>query len=121
MVRSRKSLGFFALCVALSGCAQQVQQKEDMLAAAGFKPIPANTPQRQASMAALPPHKFSHQVRNNVPVVIYADPTICDCLYVGNQAAYNSYLQTLKAKNMAATEEADAKLVDWGVWPAFGP
>jgi hypothetical protein len=75
---------------ALSGCAQQVQQKEDMLAAAGSKPVPANTPQRQASLATLPLHKFTHQVRNNVPVVVYADPTICNCLYVGNQAAYDS-------------------------------
>jgi hypothetical protein len=121
MVRSRKSLAFFAVCVALSGCAQQVEQKEDMLAAAGFRRVPANTPQRQASIAALPPHKFSRQVRNNVPVVIYADPTICDCLYVGSQANYDSYLQTLKAKNVAATQEADAKFEDWGVWPAFGP
>jgi hypothetical protein len=82
---------------ALSGCAQQVQQKEDMLAAAGFKPVPANTPQR------------------------HADPTICNCLYVGNQAACDSYLQTMKAKNAAAAQEADAKLEDWAVWPAFGP
>jgi hypothetical protein len=79
------------------------------------------TPQRRASLAALPPHKFTHQVRNNVPVVVYADPTICNCLYVGNQAAYDSYLQTMKAKNAAAAQEADAKLEDWGVWPAFGP
>jgi hypothetical protein len=77
MVPSRKSLVCVALLAALSGCAQQVQQKEDMLAAAGFKPVPANTPQRQASLAALPPHKFTRQVRNNVPVVVYADPTIC--------------------------------------------
>jgi hypothetical protein len=121
MVRSRKSLVFVALFAALTGCAQQVQQKEDMLAAAGFKLVPANTPQRQASLAALPPHKFTHQVRNNVPVVIYADPTICNCLYVGNPAAYDSYLQSLKAKNIAAQQESDAQLADWGVWPAFGP
>jgi hypothetical protein len=121
MVPSRKSLVCVALLAALSGCAQQVQQKEDMLAAAGFKPVPANTPQRQASLAALPPHKFTRQVRNNVPVVVYADPMICNCLYVGNQAAYDSYLQTMKAKNAAAAQEADAKLEDWGVWPAFGP
>jgi hypothetical protein len=51
-----------------------------------------------AWMQPLPPHKFTHQVRNNVPVVINANPTICSCLYVGNQAAYDSYRQTLKAK-----------------------
>jgi flagellar motility protein MotE (MotC chaperone) len=121
MVRSRINLVLVGVCAALSACAQQVQQKEDMLAAAGFTPVPANTPQRQASLAALPSHKFTHQVRNNVAVITYADPTVCDCLYVGNQAAYDSYRQAVKAKNMAAAEEADAKLADWGVWPALGP
>ena len=58
-----------------------------MLAAAGFTLVPANTPQRQTSLTALPPHKFVQQVRNNAVIYTYADPTICDCLYVGNQAA----------------------------------
>jgi hypothetical protein len=49
-----------------------------------------------AWMQPLPPHKSTHQVRNNVPVVIYSKPN--DLLYVGNQAAYDSYRQTLKAK-----------------------
>jgi hypothetical protein len=75
---------FLGILVALSACAAQVQNKEDMLAAAGFKAVPANTPQRQASLAKLPPHRFVHQMRNNTMIYVYADPTICDCLYVGS-------------------------------------
>lgn len=88
MLPTRSILWFFALSVAVSACAGQVQNKEDMLAAAGFTLVPANTPQRQAALKALPPHKFVHQVHNNVVMFTYADPTICDCLYVGTEAAY---------------------------------
>jgi hypothetical protein len=107
-----------ATCAVVVGCAAQVQQKEDLLAAAGFTLVPADTPQRQASLANLPPHKFSHQVRNNVVVYTYADPTICDCLYVGNQAAYDRYRQEVFAKNLANEQQMTAETyqMDWGGW-----
>ena len=44
MLRIRSALSFFAVCLAVSACAAQVQHKEDMLAAAGFTLVPANTP-----------------------------------------------------------------------------
>ena len=118
MIRIRSALAFFALCAALSACANQVQNKEDMLAAAGFTLVPANTPQRQASLASLPPHKFVHQVRNNAVIFTYADPTICDCLYVGNQAAYDRYRQDVFAKNIANEQQMTAQIneMNWGPW-----
>ncbi len=76
MLRIRSTLALVALCAAVSACASQVQNKEDMLAAAGFTLVPANTPQRQASLSALPPHKLARQVRNNMVIFTYADPTI---------------------------------------------
>ena len=100
-----------------------VQNKEDMLAAAGFTLVPANNPQRQASLSSLPPHKFVHRVRNNAVVFIYADPTICDCLYVGNQAAYDRYRQDVFAKNMADEQQMTAQITEgeWGTWgPIWG-
>ena len=83
MLRIRAALASLSLCAALSACAAQVQNKEGMLVAAGVTLVPANTPQRQASLASLPPHKFVHQERSNAVIFTYADPTICDCLYVG--------------------------------------
>ena len=118
MLRIPSGLFFLAACVAVAGCAAQVQQKEDLLAAAGFTLVPANTPERQAKLAAMPPHKFVHQVRNNAVVFTYADPTICDCLYVGNQAAYDRYRQEVFAKNIANEQQATAEdyQMDWGGW-----
>src|ERR1700750_2734079 len=91
MLQIRATVAIIAACIAVSACAAQVQNKEDMLAAAGFTLVPANTPQRQTSLATLPPHKFVRQVRNNTVIFTYAAPTICDCLYVGNQAVYDRY------------------------------
>jgi len=109
---------FVAMCVTVSACANQVQNKEDMLAAAGFTVVPANTPQRQASLTSLPAHKFVQQVRNNQVIFVYADPTICDCLYVGNQAAYDRYRQDVFVKNIANEQQMTAQMnqMDWDGW-----
>jgi hypothetical protein len=119
MLQVRSALILFAMCVAASACTP-VQNKEDMLAAAGFTLVPANTPQRQISLSSLPPHKFAHQVRNGAVVFIYADPTICDCLYVGNQAAYDRYRQNVFAKNLAGEQQMTAQINE-GEWDGWGP
>ena len=118
MPRIKRRLAFFVVCLVMSACANQVQNKEDMLAAAGFTLVPANTPQRQASLSALPPHKFVHQVRNNAVIYTYADPTICDCLYVGNQVAYDHYRQDVFVKHVADEQQMTAQInqMDWGPW-----
>jgi hypothetical protein len=119
MSQLRSTLLLLVLCVAASACSP-VKSKEDLLAASGFSLVPANTPQRQASLRTLPPHKFVHQVRNNAVVFIYADPTICDCLYVGNQAAYDLYRQNVFAQNLA-DEQAMTAEISVEQWGAVGP
>ena len=119
MITLRSVLGVCGLCLVAAACAQGVQNKEDMLAAAGFTLVPANTPQRQASLASLPPHKFVHRVRNGQVVFTYADPTICDCLYVGHQAAYDRYRANVFAQNLANEQQTTAVMdqdLDWGLW-----
>jgi hypothetical protein len=118
MIPIRPGLLFLVGCIAVTGCAAQVQQKEDLLAAAGFTLVPANTPQRQAKLANLPPHKFSRQIRNDAVIFIYPDPTICGCLYVGNQAAYDRFRQEVFARNLANEQQATAEdyQMDWGGW-----
>jgi hypothetical protein len=118
MLRIKSNLMLFALCGAVSACALQVQNKENMLAAAGFTVVPANSPQRQAALTHLPPHKFVQQVRNNAVIYTYADPTICGCLYVGNQAAYDQYRRDVFVKNMVNEQQMTAQMneMDWGPW-----
>ena len=101
---------------------QAVMNKEDMLIASGFKFVPANTPERQAAFRKLPPHKFTREIRGEKVIYVYADPTVCVCIYVGGQAAYASYRKNVFDKQLAdeqATVASDTYYMnqwDWSVW-----
>ena len=131
--RPRTLLSALALLV-LAGCMSQQQRvadKEDSLAAAGFVQRPANTPERQAMLNRLPPHKFVRHVHGDNITYVYADPLVCDCLYVGSQQAYGQYQQALQQKSIADEQELTAQEYadpawTWGPWgygfgPEFGP
>jgi hypothetical protein len=111
--------------LALTGCQsmpQAVQQKEDLLSAAGFTPQPANTPQRLAAMKKLPPNKFVQQTNNSQMVYVYADPIVCQCVYFGNQAAYAQYRQMVFQQRLANEQQMTAVMAqnsfDFGPWGA---
>ena len=116
-----------ALTVGLSACAPMVQSSENNLAAAGFRVVPADNPKRIAALKSMPPHKLTMQIRNNTAVWVYADPTMCNCLYVGDQIAYDTYRRLLLQKQMADEVET-AALANVGnanaypfQWDAWGP
>ena len=127
-----QSIAFFAtlLALALPGCTGPTLQKEDMLAEAGFSFRPADTPRKVAALKAFPAHKFVATQRNGTNVWIYADPTICGCLYIGNDAAYGRYRaqvlqketddvrtrEALEAQGNVMTEQ-----LDWGAWGPWAP
>ncbi|MFT8948444.1 MAG: hypothetical protein ABF876_18350 [Acetobacter aceti] len=90
--------------LAVSACMsarQEVAQKEDHLAAAGFILKPANTPARAAMLTRLPPHRFLRRDKGDMVTYVYADPNVCDCLYVGSQQAYATYRAAQQAQYMA--------------------
>ena len=103
---------------------QQIASKEDSLAAAGFKFRPIDTPARQAAIRQLPPHKFSRQMRDGRVFYVYPDPTICGCLYVGDQNAYGRYRANVLAKKLADEQAMTATEMsmdswDWGPWGGY--
>jgi len=107
----------------LSACQtpqQSVQSKEDLLAAAGFMIKPANTPARLAAMKKLPPHKFVQQNSGGNVVWLYADPTICQCVYFGDQTAWTNYRAMVFAKQLADERQMTAIInqnsFDFGPW-----
>lgn len=116
-------------CVAaLSACEspqQMVSQKDDHLAAAGFQLKPASTPQQIAMLKKLPSHHFIRRVHGNTVTYVYADPTVCGCLYVGNQAAYGRYLayqqqQSLANEQQMTAEDYQDAQWNWGDWGSWG-
>jgi hypothetical protein len=127
MVKVGSALAILGLCAAVAACQnpqQVIGNKEDMMAAAGFKFVPANTPARQASFKNLPPHKFSREIKNGQVFYVYPDPTVCVCLYVGNQAAYGKYQANVFQKNIADEQQMTANINsmndwDWGPWGGY--
>ncbi len=114
---------------ACANSAAVIGQREDMLAAAGFSLRPADTPERVASLKSLPPHKFVSQIRHGTVTYVYADPTICGCLYVGDQAAYGRYQRMAFTKKIAEEREMTAQMNEtaamnwnfrpWGPWAPY--
>jgi hypothetical protein len=115
------------LCVgSLAACQSapvDVGAYEDNLAAAGFIMKPANTPQREAMLARLPPHQFLIRQNGDAVHYVYADQLVCDCLYVGTQQAYDRYRSNQLAQNLASERQLAALSFDdaaWS-WSAWGP
>jgi hypothetical protein len=109
--------------LALAACQtpqQAVQQKENLLAAAGFTLQPANSPGRIAAMKKLPPNKFVRQTSGGAVVYVYADPAGCQCVYFGNQTAWSNYRASVFAKQLADEQQMTAMMnqdaFDFGPW-----
>ncbi|WP_237954144.1 hypothetical protein [Acetobacter senegalensis] len=130
----RPPIGFlavlsFGLLLMLPSCetaSQQIEGKEDHLAAAGFFQKLADTPERQAMLNRLPAHHFVRRVKNDHVFYVYSDPLVCDCLYVGDEAAYSRYQQYVQAQALADEQEMTAQMYDdaqwnWGAWGAWNP
>jgi hypothetical protein len=129
MKRFATTLAALGLCVAAAACQnpqQTIANKEDMMTAAGFKFVPANTPARQLSFKQLPPHKFARQIKDGRVFYVYPDPTVCVCLYVGDQNAYatyrkNAFSKQLADENAMAAQEMEmySNNWDWGPWGGY--
>ena len=123
--RGLNIIGAIALLAVVLGCAANTQSTENLLSAAGFRTIVANTPQRQQHLKTLPPNKVILVQRNGKNYYVYADPAHYQ-IYVGNPAQYQQYQQLRLARNLAQDQLATAELnqqstMDWGmVWgPGF--
>jgi hypothetical protein len=109
---------------ALAACATAPPDygaREDRLAAAGFVMKPADTPAQQVMLGRLPPHQFLIRTNGDTTNYVYADPLVCDCLYVGTQQAYDTYRANQLAQNLASEQQliavsyADAAW-SWDAW-----
>ena len=111
-----------ALCPLLAACAtpqQRAVDRENLLTAAGFTALPANTPARIASLRAMPPNKVVQRTRGNSIRYVYADPLVCGCLYLGDQAAFGRYRHEVFQRQLADEQAMTAQTnqMDWDVGP----
>ena len=102
------------------GCST-TKSRENMLSAAGFKMIPADTPERVAHLNSLPPDKITTVQRNGTLYYTFPDPKH-NILYVGQQPQYEEY-QKLRLQNQMTQEQLSAAEMNentWGVWGPWG-
>src|SRR6185437_6094166 len=127
----RQSPTFILLCAAacapLSACEStrgSISRQTSLLAASGFDVKPADSPERQNELSSLPPNRFVMRAKGDHVVYLYADPVVCDCLYVGDQMAYNTYKRFEFERHIADQQQLTAQMYqsrwDWSRW-RWGP
>lgn len=81
---------------------------EQMLAAAGFRQVPADTPGKTEQLARFTPLKLHHYIgKDGKTRFWYSDPEYCHCAYIGNDAAFDKYQDLqIQARNTREREEA---------------
>jgi hypothetical protein len=114
LIRAALAGALFALVIA--GCAtqetpvQHAQRIEPMLSAAGFHVHPADNPARQAQLQSLTPLKMRFYPRNGKMHYWYADPYYCNCIFSGNEKAYDAYERIRLQQQMANQQEMSARM-----------
>ncbi len=79
-----------------------VMKLESRLEQAGFRKISIETPEQDGAVAQLPLHRLNRYQSAAGSVFWYADPTVCQCLYEGDQKAYERYAGLLEQENDTA-------------------
>ncbi len=103
------------LASALAGCGamrgSEAADTESVLAAAGFKSLPADTPERANALQAMKPLQVQPVSRDGRTVYVYPDPYHCNCLWVGGAKAMQEYrrLRLDEQINEEHLESAEAK------------
>ncbi len=117
------------IAITLIGCATtqkgETLDKEQMLAAAGFRMKLADTPEKLAALQGLPQQKVMPGVKNGRMIYLYADATACKCMYLGNEKAYQRFQRFALEKQIAREELYSAQTttnmdMDWGMWGPWG-
>lgn len=109
----------------LQGCTvpQNTARMEALMIKAGFQVRRADNPERLTHLKTLTPLKLVRHDRDGTPHYVFADPDGCQCVYVGNEAAYQRYQKLAQDSQAAAVQKlAEAGSGDsmrWGVWDPF--
>ena len=91
---------------------------EQLLTAAGFQKKVADTPAKLAHLGTLTPtRKLVTHRRDGRLYYFYADPVVCNCLYVGTAAQYQVALEKRReSEQLVAMQELDDDSVIWDLW-----
>ncbi|MCW3476303.1 hypothetical protein [Limobrevibacterium gyesilva] len=95
----------------LCACAStNVANQENLLIRAGFRPMPATTPEWMTALKTLPKYNFARQTIDGKQTYLFADPRICKCVYVGSAQEFAAFRQLMIDQGLLTNEEAMATL-----------
>ena len=105
------------------GCAD-LQNKENLASAAGFKPITPNGADQQAILAKLPADKVTRVAYKGKNYYVLPDAKN-NVAYVGGQKEYQAYRQLreqqqISNQNLEAASLNQEASMDWGGWGGWG-
>jgi hypothetical protein len=109
------ALGLLACVPDAPSPGQGTINKEDRLLASGFKKRSIKTEAQLTDFRNYPAHMIRPTTYKGRKVYVYADPTICGCLYMGGTTAYNTYIRGATARSMQA--EYKSETTDSGYLP----
>ncbi len=88
-----------AIAVLLGACASirknEATYATDFLTRAGFT-VMADQAASKRRLAMMPPLRLVEQQKDGQPMYSYADPYACQCVYVGDAAAYARYRRLIE-------------------------
>ena len=110
-MRWRLTGALIGTVLVLSACGLKVSNTEYLLSQAGFRKVPADTPQKAAHIQTVAAHKLIRRkgVDGKGPYYVYADPNYCQCMYVGSESQYATYKTLVQQQDeaMALQEERE--------------
>jgi hypothetical protein len=107
--RRRRSSVAIGLVLGMAGCVTTTNT-ENLLTQAGFRRLPADSPQKVAHLQTLPERRLVGRTYQGKKYYVYSDPNGCKCLYIGNPAQYQSYHGILQQQQQSLA----------GGWPPTG-
>lgn len=119
-----------ALLIVVAGCASMQRNEaagtEQLLAAAGFHVQLADTPKKVAQVKALPQHRLFPQMRDGKLYYVYADSSLCACIYIGTEKNYQQFERLAVKERIAEDQRVAAQMnanaaMDWSMWGPWGP
>jgi len=111
-----------AVVVMACGCASNTstKQKENMLSAAGFRAIAANSPQREEHLNSLPDDRLTVANLNGHSYFVFPDRSE-NVLFVGQEPQYQRYQRMRFENQLAEAQVTTAEINDhWAGWGAWG-
>jgi hypothetical protein len=117
------AVGLASLLCACATPVERANEKNDLLAAAGFQIVPVTTDEQRLELQTLPPNRVVQKSQKDKLVFLYADPYACGCLYVGDQRAWDNYKREQLQQNLVTQERMNAEMNEnaaWN-WSMWGP